>query len=266
MNYNRGDYPSQNFAPANCRPEGLYPWTTQQCAMNIVIVGAGRIGSSVLKFASEASLEITVIEQEPERAHVLESTENCEVINGDATDRNTLRRADVGDANAIITTTAEDAANMMVLMVARDMGCERLVSVVHDEANLPLFRQLGATVIENPQRLIAEYLFRGVQNPSMKDFMHVGEPESDAEVFELAVGESAPIVDKTLEEADIEGWLPPSMIVVAVERDGEIIIPRGHTTIEEGDLVTVFSKEGATTAVTEPFDPTDGNSTDKTTE
>jgi len=223
--------------------------------MTIIIVGAGRIGSSVLELATDVDLEITVIEQDFGRVHEFESVEDCEVITDDATDRNTLRRARVGDADAIITTTEEDTTNLMVLMLARDMGCGRLVSVVHDETNLPLFRQLGTTVIENPQQLIAEYLFRGVRNPSVKDFMHVGDTESEAEVFELAVDETAPIVGKTLEEADVEGRLPPSMIVVAVEREGEIIIPRGHTTIEAGDLVTVFSKEGVTTAVTESFDP-----------
>jgi len=227
--------------------------------MSIVIVGAGRIGSSVLEMATDVDIEIRVVEQDPSRVNELESAENCEVISGDATDRETLLRARVDDADAVITTTEEDATNLMVLMVAREMGCDTLVSVVHQEANLPLFSQLGATVIENPQRLIAEYLFRGVWNPTIQDFMHVGDPKSEAEVFELAVDESAPIVAKTLEQADVEGLLPSSMIVVAVERDGEIIIPRGHTTVEAGDLVTVFSKEGVTDEVTEPFDPgTDG--------
>lgn len=225
--------------------------------MTIVIVGAGRIGSSVLELAVDSDVQITVIEQNPTRAQEFESIDHCEVITADATDRDTLHRARVGDAEAVITTTEEDATNMMVLMLAREIGCEGLVSVVHEEANLPLFRQLGATVIENPQRLIAEYLFRGVRTPNVTDFMHVGDADSDAEVIELAVGDAAPIGGKTLEEADVEGRLPSSMIVVAVERDGEIIIPRGHTTIETGDLVTIFSKEGTTAAVTDPFDPAD---------
>ena len=95
-----------------------------------------------------------------------------------------------------------------------------------------MFRELGATIIENPQQLIAEYLFRGTYNPGVQDFMNVGDANSDAEVFEISVSEGASIVGETLEEADIAGYLSPNMIVVAVERDGEIIIPRGHTEIE----------------------------------
>ena len=85
--------------------------------------------------------------------------------------------------------------------------------------------------------------------------MHVGDADSDAEVFEISVSEGASIVDETLEEADVAGYLPPSMVVVAVERDGEVIIPRGHTKIESDDLITVFSKDGITEEVVTPFSP-----------
>lgn len=223
--------------------------------MTTVIVGAGRIGSSVLEMAIEADTELIVIERDPKRANESESPENCRVINDDATERDTLHRAQVDDAEAIIATTEEDATNLMVLMLARDMGCKTLVSVVHEATNIPLFEQLGATIIENPQQLIAEYLFRGIQEPGIQDFMHVGDTDSDAEVFEFVVEEGAPIVGKTLEEADVAGLLPASMIVVAVERDGDIIIPRGHTQIEPRDFITIFSKDGISQEVTSPFGP-----------
>ena len=161
----------------------------------------------------------------------------------------------MSDADAVIATTEEDATNLMILMLARDLGCETLVSVVHDKTNISMFRELGATIIENPQRLIAEYLFRGSYNPGVQDFMHIGDTNSDAEVFEISVSEGASIVGETLEEADVAGYLSPNMIVVAVERDGEIIIPRGHTEIENDDLVTIFSKDGITEEVVTPFNP-----------
>ena len=223
--------------------------------MTAVIIGAGRIGSSVLELAIDADIEVTVIERDHERAHDLDTSDDCRVIRNDATERDTLREAGVSDADAVIATTEEDAANLMVLMLARDLGCETLVSVVHDEANISMFRELGATIIENPQRLIAEYLFRGTYNPGVQDFMHVGDVSSDAEVFEISVSKGASIVGETLEQADLAGYLSPNMIVVAVERDGEIIIPRGHTEIKSDDLVTIFSKDGITEEVVTPFSP-----------
>ena len=76
----------------------------------------------------------------------------------------------------------------------------------------------------------------------------------------------ASIVGETLEEADVAGYLSPSMIVVAVERDGEVIIPRGNTEIESNDLVTVFSKDGVTQGVVTPFNPARKESTQRSSE
>ncbi|PSP58940.1 TrkA family potassium uptake protein [Halobacteriales archaeon QH_7_66_36] len=223
--------------------------------MTAVIIGAGRIGSSVLELAAAADIGVTVIERDHKRAHDLDAFDDCHVIHDDATERDTLQEAEVSDADAVIATTEEDAVNLMVLMLARDLGCETLVSVVHDKANIPMFRELGATIIENPQQLIAEYLFRGTYNPGVQDFMNVGDANSDAEVFEISVSQEASVVDETLEEADMAGYLSPSMIVVAVERNGEVIIPRGHTEIKSNDLVTIFSKGGITEEVVTPFNP-----------
>ena len=71
--------------------------------------------------------------------------------------------------------------------------------------------------MENPQRLIAEYLYRAVKRPSIVDFMCIGE---HAEVSEIRVGEDAPIVGKTMEEATEEGLLGEDLLVVAIERNG----------------------------------------------
>ena len=168
----------------------LIPGKTED-NMTAVIIGAGRIGSNVLELAADADVGVTVIERDHERAHDLDTSIDCRVIHDDATQRDTLHEAGVSDADAVIATTEEDAANLMVLMLARDLGCETLVSVVHDKANISMFRELGATIIENPQRLIAEYLFRRTYNPGVQDFMHVGDANSDAEVFEISVSDGA---------------------------------------------------------------------------
>jgi trk system potassium uptake protein TrkA len=115
-----------------------------------------------------------------------------------------------------------------------------------------LYRQIGVNTMQNPQHLIAEYLYRAVKRPSIVDFMRIGE---EAEVFEITVEANAPIAGKTLRQADEENLLDEGMLVVAIERNGNgsPITPRGDTTIEAGDLLTVYSSEGATPDVTDIF-------------
>jgi trk system potassium uptake protein TrkA len=110
--------------------------------------------------------------------------------------------------------------------------------------------------MENPQRLITEHLYQAIERPSVVDFMRIGD---QAEVFEIIVGEDAPIAEHTLVDSNEEGLLHDNMLVVAIERNGaenpeaEPATPRGDTRIEVGDLLTVYSATGATPETTDVF-------------
>jgi trk system potassium uptake protein TrkA len=140
----------------------------------------------------------------------------------------------------------------MVSLLAKELGVPNVVSVVHNPEHMNLFRQIGVNTMQNPQRLIAESLFRSVNRPSIVDYMRVGDV---AEVFEITVAEEAPIAGKTLIEADEEGLLGDETLIVAIEREDtdSPITPRGETGIEAGDLLTVYSGTGATPDVTDIF-------------
>lgn len=218
--------------------------------MYVIVVGAGQIGSQVIDLLSTSQYEIVVIEEDPEVAERASRNYDCLVLNDDATDREALIDAGAERADAVICTTDQDATNIMVLLLAKELDIPSLVTVVQNPDHMNVFRQVGANVLENPQRLIAEYLVRAVQRPSVKDFMDLA---GDAEVFEVTVVENAPITDHTIHEAAEEGLLMPNELVVAIERSNEVIRPRGDTEIEAGDLVTVFSSEGATPEVLYTF-------------
>ncbi len=78
---------------------------------------------------------------------------------------------------------------------------------------------------------------------SITDFLRL---TGGAEVAEFTIADDAVLAGKTLHEANDEGLIEEETLIVAIERDGTIITPRGHTAIRSGDLVTVFSKNGAT--------------------
>jgi len=220
--------------------------------MYIVIVGAGDIGTPLIEIATTGGNEVVVIEEDEERADRAASEFDALVLNDDATVKETLEDAGIAQADALISTTDQDATNIMVSLLAKELDIPRIVSVVHSPEHMALFGRIGVNVMENPQRLIAEYLYRGVERPSIVDFMRVGE---QAEVFEINVEADAPITGKTLLEADSDGLLPEDMIVVAVEREGEAdpLTPRGGTVVQAGDVVTVYSALGAVPEVTDIF-------------
>ena len=220
--------------------------------MYIIVVGAGNIGTPLSEIATIDETEVVVIESDEAKADAAAREYDCLVLNDDATEMETLEDAGIDRADALISTTDQDATNIMVCLLAKEREVPAIVSVVHDPDHMNLFRRIGVNTIENPQSLIAEYLYRAVKRPSIKDYMRVGDT---AEVFEITVDSDAPIANKTLIEADEAGLMPPGVLIVAIERNGEEdpITPRGDTEIHVGDLLTVYSQDGATPDVTDTF-------------
>lgn len=221
--------------------------------MYLIIVGAGNIGMPLIQLATADANEVVVVEQDPDVADAAARAFDCLVINRDATTAETLHEAGIEDADAIVSTTDQDATNVMVMLLAEDLGVPSRVSVVHDPQHMDLFSRIGVHTMENPQRLIAEHLYRAVKNPSIEDVLHLA---GDAEIFETTVTDGAPLAGLTLSQADQEGLLgDEDLLVVAVERGEAVITPKGGTEIRAGDLVTVFSKQGIEPEVLARFAP-----------
>ncbi len=75
-----------------------------------------------------------------------------------------------------------------------------------------------------------------------------------SEVIEVTVPETAPIANETLETAATEGLLAEDLLVVSIERNDDIITPRGGTEIKAGDLLTVLSRSGVTDEMLDAFE------------
>ena len=220
--------------------------------MYIIVVGAGDIGSSLIDIATRSGNEVVVIERDAQKADEIASQYDCMVLNADATTKATLGDAGAEQADAIISTTDQDATNVMICLLSEEFEIPAITSVVHNTEHMNLFRRIGVNTIENPQQLIAGYLYRAVARPAIVDYMRIGE---EAEVFEIRATEDAPITGKTLTEAGRENILSDDVLIVAIERGGEDkpLAPRGDTRIKANDLLTVYSATGANPDLTDVF-------------
>jgi trk system potassium uptake protein TrkA len=228
--------------------------------MYLIVVGAGDIGIPLIDIATRSGNEVVVIERDADRADQVASTYDCLVLNDDATTKETLEDAGATEADGIISTTEQDATNIMISLLAEEFDIPAVLSVVHNPEHMDLFRRIGVNTMENPQQLIAEHLYRSVARPAIVDYMHIGE---DAEVFEIRVTDDAPIAGKTLSEANDAGMIPDEVLIVALEREGDEppITPRGSTRVKAGDQVTVYSGFGADPNLTDLFGHFEDSST-----
>lgn len=217
--------------------------------MYIIIVGAGDIGTPLIDIATRSGNDVVVIERDVERADNIAQDYDCVVLNADATLKQTLEDADADRADTIISTTDQDATNIMVSLLAKQFDIPTIVSVVHNPEHMGVYRWVGVNTMENPQQLIAEYLYRAAARPAIKDYMRIAE---EAEVFEITVTEGAPLDGVSLAEEDL---IPDDVLIVAIERDNQDapLTPKGDTVLKAGDLVTVYSAFGADPELTDLF-------------
>jgi trk system potassium uptake protein TrkA len=90
--------------------------------MYLIVVGAGGIGSALIEIALRDRHNVAVIERNPERAQAIARKYDLLVIQADAASVDTLREAGAERADALITTTSDDATNLMVIAAAQDSG------------------------------------------------------------------------------------------------------------------------------------------------
>lgn len=208
--------------------------------MYLIVVGAGKIGSSFIELATNDGNDVVVIEEDETVANEIADEYDCIVHNADAAQDEVLVDAGIEKADAVISTTNRDSANIMVMLLAQEYDVPSLVSVVHDPKHDDIFEKIGVNVIENPQRLIADYLYHSVRYPAVKDFMDIGK---QTELVQITVDEGAPVAGVDLTTARKEGLITENTVVVAVKRDDDVLTPTGDTEIRAGDLVTVFVNE-----------------------
>jgi len=148
----------------------------------------------------------------------------------------------------LIATTSDDAANLMMALTAKGMGAKKTVAVVNQEEHVEMFKEAGIFMYENPDMTVASHLYLSVKRPRIKDFLPVS--GGKAEIFEVIVSEKSKVVGKPISKLHIKEG-----IIVAIERDGDIILPRGDTVIQAHDLVTIFAKTKNVEKISSIFAP-----------
>jgi trk system potassium uptake protein TrkA len=185
----------------------------------------------------ERGLKPRLIEQDHDRARYLaEELPNTLVMEHDATDTEFLAREHVDEADIVVAALDSDEKNLLVSVLAKRLGTDRVVAIVDSADYVPLFEEIGIDVAINPRQVTAEEITRFTREGVAEN---VSVLENDqAEVLEFELSDGCGLVGRPIQEAvaDLEG----DIVIGAITRNGENIIPRGETVLEPGDHIVVF--------------------------
>ncbi len=206
-------------------------------ARNVLIVGGSDVGYHTARLLEERGLTPRLIERDHERARELaEALPGTTVLESDATDQEFLKREHVAETDVVVTALDTDETNLLAGLLAKRLGAGRAVAVVEDAGYVDLFEEVGIDVAVNPREATAEEITRFTRE---REAENVALVESDrAEVLEVEVSPDSALVDRPIQESILD--FPDGVVIGAICRNGEFVVPRGDTVVRARDHVVLF--------------------------
>lgn len=208
--------------------------------MNILIAGDGKVGMTLAKRLLVEDHDLTLIDLNQE---VLEETVNridVMTIQGNAASMDVLKQADVMNADLLIAVTGEDEINLLCCMTAHSLNkkIHTIARIRNPEYGNQIYEMrdvFALSMVVNPERQAAYEIDRLLKYPGFlkRDTFAKGR----VEIVELRIDADSKLCNVPL--IDLGNIVKCKILVCAVSREGNVLIPDGNYVFQEGDRVFV---------------------------
>ena len=213
--------------------------------MHIVIMGCGRVGSTLAHILEDRGNSVAVIDQNPEAFRKLRSSFKGSRVTGMGFDRDVLIQAGIEEADAFAAVSSGDNSNIISARVAREsFAIARVAARIYDPRRAEVYQRLGiptvATVRWTADQILRKLLPEGAE-PLWRD------PTGKIVLAEVAFS------DRWLGEKIKAVELATNTRIAFLDRLGEALIPSPPTVLQEGDVLHVIAHEDELDRITDLF-------------
>ena len=211
--------------------------------MKIIIVGAGEVGFHIAEKLYEENQDVFLIDKDPDKIKRITENLDVQAILGSGTSPEMLRTSGIKDADMLVAATDSDEVNLISCLLARNMN-QYILKVVRirnteymDESDLFSQDLLGIDQIINPEFVMVETIRNLMMVPGASDVIDF--EDGRVKLVGITISSDSPLAGRQLLSLEgIEGRL----LVGAIVRGEQVLIPHGEDTIESDDLVYMVSK------------------------
>jgi trk/ktr system potassium uptake protein len=203
----------------------------------IVIAGGGNIGFSLAQ-RLEKEHQVKLIERDQRRARrISEQLSNTIVLSGDAADEELLLEENIDSADFFIAVTNAEEANILSAMLAKRLGCHKVVALINRAAYVELMESTSIDVALSPQQVTIGSLLAHVRRGDVVRVhsLRRGAAEAIEAVAHGIQGEGR-VIGRKIEDIP----LPSGTTIGAIVRGDEVIIAHHDTVIHRDDHVILF--------------------------
>jgi trk system potassium uptake protein TrkA len=206
--------------------------------MKVMIIGAGKLGYKIAELMLNEDIEVTLADTNPKVIERLKEHLDVLTINVSGLDLKALEDLDMRGYDLLIATTNSDEANMIICSIAKKLGCKKTIARVRDPEYLHqldfIESEMGIDHAVNPDLATANEISRYL----LKSYSYGNGVFAKGRVsmMDFHLNNMKDFVGKRL--MDLDGF--EDLLIVAVYRHGEVIIPHGGTILEENDIIYVI--------------------------
>lgn len=209
--------------------------------MRIIVVGAGKVGTALCRSLVEEKHDVILIEENEDVLKRISKRYDVMGLAGNGANFKILQQAEVENCDVFIAMTDKDEVNMISAVLAKRMGArETVVRVRNPEYSNAYFKDknfLGFSLVVNPELLAARYIANTVEFPNALSMETFGN------------GRVVLMAFKVSEQSSLSGLSMGqfrkkfgNILVCAIDRQGDLIIPDGEVTMQTGDKIYVTGK------------------------
>ncbi|MFV0266203.1 MAG: Trk system potassium transporter TrkA [Draconibacterium sp.] len=205
--------------------------------MKVVIAGAGEVGTHLARMLSKEDHDIVLLDDSQERLSKISSEVDLMTVIGSAHSFSDLKKADLAKADLFIAVTPFEERNVLACAMAKYLGVSRTIARINNQEYLQekyrtKLNDMGINELIYPESLAAKEIVASVKQTVTRQMIEFS--NGKLLLLGIKVRDNAPILNKTFEELAIEHQ---HLLVVAIKRDNETIIPNGHDSIQNDDVV-----------------------------
>jgi trk system potassium uptake protein TrkA len=203
--------------------------------VHVVIMGCGRVGSTLARSLEERNHTVSVIDSEPDSFRRLGPEFNGDKVTGFGFDQAVLEKAGIRRAEAFAAVSSGDNSNIIAARVAREtFGIEQVVARIYDPGRAEVYQRLGITTVATVKWTADQVLRRLLPAGAEPDFR---DPSGTIRVDHMLVP------DNWVGQRTIHFQEQTKSRIAWIDRLGEGMLPTRETIIQEGDLVHLVMRE-----------------------
>lgn len=207
--------------------------------MKIIVIGCGKIGKTIIEHVSKEGHSLVIVDNNREKVEELIERYDVMGVVGNGASLDIQEEAGVKFADLVIAVTPEDEINILASMVAKKLGASSTIARVRNPEYLRqtklMQEELGLSMVVNPEQETADAIINMVNLPSLLKL----EPFAKGKVnlVEILVEENNPLIGETL--ITMNKKIKTKVLICAIQRAGNVIIPNGNFKIEQGDRLSI---------------------------